>query len=107
MQNIFKFIFLIVRAMYLIYAALLLHDSGKEVNEENLKKVVEAVDVKVEEGQVKALVSALKDVDIEEVISKAQTQAVQVQAAPPTDEKEVKEEKKEEEAVAGLASLFG
>jgi large subunit ribosomal protein L12 len=101
--------------MNLIYAALMLYDSGKEVSEENLTKLVKAIDIEVDAAQVKALVSALKGLDIGEILSKAQSQAFQIQVAPgdktapdaKEEKKEVKEEKKEEEAVQGLASLFG
>ena len=48
-----------------IYAALLLHKAGKDVNEENLKKVVAAAGVEVDESKIKSLVASLKDVDIE------------------------------------------
>ena len=57
--------------MNLVYGALLLHSAGKEVNEENVKKVAEATGEKIEETQVKALVAALEGVNINDVISKA------------------------------------
>jgi len=49
--------------MAYMYAALTLHAAGKEVNEENLKRVLEAVGAQVDEATVKALtmlVAALK-----------------------------------------------
>jgi len=52
--------------MEYIYGAMLLHKAGKEVNEQNVKKVLEAAGVKVEEARVKALVSALDGVNIDE-----------------------------------------
>jgi large subunit ribosomal protein L12 len=70
-----------------------------------VKKVLEAAGIAVDEGKVKALVSSLEGVNIDEVIQ----QAVSV-VAPATQEKkeEGKEEsKKVEEAVTGLSSLFG
>jgi len=103
--------------MEYVYAALLLHEAGKEINEKNLKKVIEAAGIEADEARIKALVSALEGVDIEEAISQA---AMPVAAAPAAaaaapaaaeEKKEEKseedEEKKEEEAAAGLASLFG
>ncbi len=101
--------------MNLIYAALLLHSAGKEVNEENLKKVVDATGEKVDEAQIKALVAALEGVNIDEAISKAAMPVATAPAAVATEEKkETKEEKKEEdtekkaeEAAAGLGALFG
>ncbi len=102
--------------MEYIYSALLLHSAGKEINEENVKKVIEATGEKADDAQIKALVAALKDVNIEEAIKNA---AVPV-AAPATtpaatgetkaeEKKEEAEdkEKKEEEAAEGLAGLFG
>ena len=102
--------------MEYVYAALLLHKAQKEINEANVKKVLEAAGVKVDEAKVKALVSALEEVDIDEAISKTPAIATAAPAAvaeaPKEEEKkeekkEEKEEKKEEEAAAGLSALFG
>jgi len=105
--------------MEYVYGALLLHSVGKEINEENLKKVMKATGAKVDDAMIKAVVSSLKDVDINEAIKSASpimTQPVVTQAEQKPEEKaeEKKEEKKaeeeekaEEEAAAGLASLFG
>jgi len=105
--------------MEYVYAALLLHKAQKEINEANVKKVLEAAGVKVDDAKVKALVSALEEVDIEEAISKTPAVAVAGAAAPaeagaaPAEEKKEEEkkeeeaEKKEEEAAAGLSALFG
>ena len=101
--------------MEYVYAALLLHSAGKEITDENVKKVLEAAGIEPDEARIRALVEALKDVNIDEAVQGA---AVPVAAAPaaattgqtaPAEEKkeEEKEEKKEEEATAGLASLFG
>ena len=57
--------------MELIYAALLIHKAGNEVNEEAVKKVLEAAGVKVDETKVKALVAALDGVNIDEAIKEA------------------------------------
>lgn len=104
-----------VRAMNYIYSALLLHSANKEINEENVKKVVSAVE-QPDDSKVKALVAALDGVNIEEAISKA---AMPVAAAPaaagaaPAAEKkeekpsEEEQEKKAEEAAEGLSALFG
>ncbi len=106
--------------MEYVYAALLLHHAKKEITEENVKKVLEAAGIAVDDVKVKALVAALKEVNIEEAIKAA---AVPVAAAPAAaapaapaeekkEEKEKKEEEKKEEAseeeIAGaLAGLFG
>jgi len=105
--------------MEYVYAALLLHKLQKEVNEENVSSVVKASGVEVNQAQVKALIAALADVNIEEAI-KAAPVAVAAAAAPAAeasaaggDEKKgEKKEKKadgksEEEAMEGLSSLFG
>jgi len=57
--------------MEYVYAALLLHESDAEVNEDNLTGVLDAAGIDVEESRVKALVAALEDVDIEEAIEQA------------------------------------
>jgi len=103
--------------MEYLYATLLLHSAGKEINEENVKKVLEAAGVTPDAAKVKALIAALEGVNIDEVIQQA---AVPVAAAPaataaqPEQAEEKKEEKKEEEeakkaeeAAAGLSALFG
>ena len=101
--------------MEYIYGVLLLHSAGKEVNEENLKKVLEAADIEVDEARVRSLVSALKGVDIDEVLKQAAVPAAPAAApvAAPAEEKaeekkeEEEKEEEEEEAAAGLAALFG
>jgi large subunit ribosomal protein L12 len=98
--------------MEYIYAALLLHKLGKEVSEENVKKVVAATGAEVDESKVKSLIASLKDVDIENELANASL----VSAAPASGASEApKEEKKEEKpkeekkaaAAEGLGALFG
>jgi len=98
--------------MNLVYGALLLHSAGKEVNEENVKKVAEATGEKIEEAQVKALVAALEGVNIKDVISKAAMPvatpvAVVEKKEEKKEEKPEEKEKKAEEAAEGLSALFG
>jgi large subunit ribosomal protein L12 len=57
--------------MEYVYAALILNESGAEINEENLTNVLDAAGVSVEESRVKALVAALEDVDIDEAVDEA------------------------------------
>jgi large subunit ribosomal protein L12 len=57
--------------MEYVYAALILHETDEEINEENLTDLLEAAGVEVEESRVKALVAALEDVDVEEAIETA------------------------------------
>src|SRR2546427_69999 len=54
--------------MEYIYGALVLHAAGKPVNEDNLKKVLTAAGVKVDETRVKALTAALEGVNIDEAL---------------------------------------
>jgi len=57
--------------MEYVYAALILHETDEEINEDNLTGVLEAAGVDVEQSRVKALVAALEDVDIEDAIATA------------------------------------
>ncbi|NLB00954.1 MAG: 50S ribosomal protein P1 [Methanomicrobiales archaeon] len=104
--------------MEYIYAALLLHNAGKDVTEENVTAVLNAAGVAVQDARVKALVAALEDVNIEEAISKAAVASVaaapaaaaSAAAAPAAEEEAEEEESKEEEeesGMAGLGALFG
>lgn len=104
-----------VKKMEYVYAAMLLHKAGKDINEDNVKKVIEAAGVKVDEARVKALVTALDGVNIEEAIKKAAVATVAAPAAASAEAKEEKKEEKKEEddkkteeaAAAGLGALFG
>jgi large subunit ribosomal protein L12 len=98
--------------MELIYAALLLHKSGNEVNEANLKKIMDAAGAKVDDIKIKALVAALDGVDIDQAIKEAATIAAPSIAegeSKPEDKKEDKKEEKKDDgqAAAGLGALFG
>jgi len=95
---------------------MLLHKAGKEINEANVKKVIEAAGISKDDAQIKALVSALDGVDIEKAIKEAAMPVAAPTSAPAGEHK--KEEKKEEKsaedkkedeakAVAGLGALFG
>jgi len=104
--------------MEYVYGAMLLHSAEQDVSESNLKKVLEAAGGSVDESKVKALVSSLEGVNIDEAMEQAATAPVAVAAAPAAggaaeggekkEEKSAEEEKKEEEAAsAGLGALFG
>ncbi len=103
--------------MEYVYAALLLHKLQKEVNEENVGSVVKASGVEVNQAQVKALIAALADVNIEQAIKAAPVAvaaapAAEASAAGGDEKKGEKKEKKadgksEEQAMEGLSSLFG
>jgi len=96
--------------MQYVYAAMLLHSAGKEIDEAGLTGVLKTAGVEFDEARVKALVASIKNINIEEAIEKA---AVSAPAAAPAAAEAAAEEpeedagKKEEEAAAGLGALFG
>ncbi len=109
--------------MEYVYAALILNESGAEINEKNLTNVLEAAGVDVEESRVKALIAALEDVDIDDAVEEAAAvPATTGGAAPATDEpadeddededeeaeaEEEDEDEDEGDAGEGLGELFG
>ncbi|GGN96494.1 MULTISPECIES: 50S ribosomal protein P1 [Haloarcula] len=113
--------------MEYVYAALILNESGEEINEDNLTDVLDAAGVDVEESRVKALVAALEDVDIEEAVEQAAAAPVPASggaAAPAEGEESADEDDDEAEEEAadeddgdddeddeasgeGLGELFG
>ena len=95
--------------MELIHCALLLNKAGKDINEGNVKKVLEAAGIKEDDARIKALVTALDGVNIEEVIKEASVMPIaQVQVQQDVRKEEKKEEKvSDESASVGLGSLFG
>jgi large subunit ribosomal protein L12 len=98
--------------MEYVYAALLLHKLDKEVNEANLSSVVKASGAEVNDAQVKSLVAALADVNIDEAVKAAPVAAAAAPAAAaaadaPAKEEKKEDPKKEEAAMEGLSSLFG
>jgi large subunit ribosomal protein L12 len=102
--------------MEYVYAALLLSEAGKPIDEKGLMEVVKAAGFTPDEARAKAVVASLKDVNIKDVIKNAQTQAAAAPTAAPQHaegekkeqkKEEKKDEKKEEAAAEGLASLFG
>ena len=102
--------------MEYVYAAMILHEAKKEINEANLNSVLKAAGVAVDEARIKALVSSLEGVDIEDAISSASMPVAQAPAAAPAaasdhktseSKKEEKKEEAEESALEGLGALFG
>jgi large subunit ribosomal protein L12 len=95
--------------METIYAALLLHKAGKEVSEENVKKVVAAAGVEVDEAKVKSMIASLKGVDIDKELESASLVAAPAIGGAPVAEtkEEAPKEEKKEAAAEGLSSLFG
>ena len=66
--------------MEYVYAAMLLHKVGKQVDEVSVGRVLDSAGVKADTARVKALVAALEGVDIDKVVKEASV--VQVAAAP-------------------------
>lgn len=105
--------------MEYLYAAMLLHKAGKEINEANLTQVLTAAGVNVDAVRVKALVASLAEINIDEALKSAPTMmaapaapvaAPTPEAKPKEEEKKKKEEEekaKEEAALEGLGALFG
>ena len=105
--------------MEYVYAALLLHKLKQDITEDNVKNIIKAAGATPNDVQVKALVAALGEVNIDEALKAAPIATAPVAAAAPTGgapeasgsqpkvEEEKKEEKKEEEALEGLSALFG
>jgi len=110
-----------VKGMEYVYAAMLLHKAGKEINEANLTQVLTAAGINADTVRVKALVASLAEVKIDEAIKSAPTMmaapaaavpatgAPAAEAKPKEDEKKKKEDEKakEEAALEGLGALFG
>jgi len=102
--------------MEYVYAALLLNSAGKEINEDTLTDVIEAAGAEADEARIKALTTALEDVDIEEAVKKqaaapaAPAQKTETEEEGEQEEEEEDEEEEEEvseeEAAEGLGSLF-
>ena len=102
-----------------VYAAMLLHKAGKEINEENVTNVLTAAGITVDAVQVKALVASLSEVNIDEAIKAAPTMMAAAPApattAPAAEEKPKEDKKKkaeedkakEDAALEGLGALFG
>jgi large subunit ribosomal protein L12 len=108
--------------MEYIYAAMLLHKAGKEINEQNLTQVLTSAGIDADAVRVKALIASLAEVKIDEAIKSATTMmaapataapaavAPTAEAKPKEEDKKKKEEEekhKEEAALEGLGALFG
>jgi len=113
--------------MEYVYAALILNETGEEINETNLTDVLEAAGVDVEESRVKALVAALEDVDIDEAVEEAaavpaggaaaggaaaeeadeEVEEADEELPDTTDDDEGGDEEDEEASGEGLGDLFG
>jgi large subunit ribosomal protein L12 len=105
--------------MEYIYAAMILHSADKDINESNIKSILEAAGITADDGRIKSLIAALEEVDIDEAMettamaaapvasTSAAPAAVETPAEVEEEEEEEYEEAAEEEAAAGLGALFG
>ena len=109
--------------MEYVYAALILHATGKDVTEEGVSNVLNAAGATVNDARTKALIAALESINIDDAISKAAFVGAPTVTAPSTpapqeareeakeeeEEKEKEKEKEEEEetGMEGLGALFG
>lgn len=100
--------------MEYVYAAMLLHSAGKDIEEKSVGAVLKGAGVTADKGRVKALIASLDGIDIEDAMSTAI--AAPAAAAPAAAgggdaaaEEAPAEEEEEEEAggFEGLGSLFG
>lgn len=97
--------------MDLIYSALLLHSAKQKIDESNVSKVLQSAGIAPDAAKVKAMVAALEGVNIDDAISKAAMMpaatATEAKAEKKEEAKEEDIQKKSEQAVEGLAGLFG
>ena len=100
--------------MQYLHAALVLHTSGKKITEKGIDAIIKSAGGKPDEGKIKALVSTLGSVDIDEAIKGASfmTAAAPAATTVATGKESAEEtaEVEEEEAEGddlGLSSLFG
>ncbi len=108
--------------MEYIYAVLLLHSAKKDISESSLRKVLEAAGIAIDDIRLKALVAAVKELNIDDILKSSFAMPVapttvtattptpsQPQQAPEVkkEEEEKKEGISEEQLAEGLASLFG
>ncbi len=100
-----------VKELEYMYAAMLLHSAGKDVEETSIGNILNAAGISPDAVRVKALVAALAEVDIDEALKAPvlTAAAAPAAAAPVQEEEQPKEEEKEEEEedLQGLSALFG
>lgn len=111
--------------MELIHAALLLHSADQEITEDSVTGVLDGAGIEYESAEVKALLAALDEVDIDEAMDTAvatgaapaapadggaaeEADEAEADEAEEADEDEAPEgdDVDEEEAAEGLGSLF-
>ena len=97
-----------------MYAAMLLHSAGKNVDETSVGNILNAAGISPDDVRVKALVAALAEVDIDEALktpmltaAAAPAVAAPVQEEEAEEQPEEEEKEEEEEDLQGLSALFG
>ena len=93
--------------MEYIYAAMILHSADKDINEENVKSIIEAAGIEADDARIKALIAALEDVDIDEAMETTAMAAAPAAAAPAAAEAAVEEEEEDEEEEEERPRRFG
>lgn len=110
--------------MEYVYATLLLYSARKDISEDNLRRVLEAAGIAVDDIRLKSFVAAVKEINIDEVLKSALSMPLtpvpatpstqptaQAQPQPAEEKKKEEEEKKEaiseEQLAEGLSALFG
>jgi large subunit ribosomal protein L12 len=103
-----------VKRLEYMYAAMLLHSAGKDVEETSIGNILNAAGISPDTVRIKALVAALAEVDIDEalkapVLTATAAPAVAAPAQEEEESEQPKEEEKEEEEedLQGLSALFG
>ena len=95
--------------MEYIYAAMILHSAEKDINEENVKSIIEAAGIEADDARIKALIAALEDVDIDEAMectAMAAAPAAAPAAAAPAEEEAVEEDEKLQAKVDELIQKY-
>ena len=103
--------------MEYVYAAMLLHSAGKDIDDKAVSSVLKAAGVEADGARVKSLVASLGSVDIDEAMATAVAAPV-ASAAPSASsggaaseaapaEESAEEPEEEAGGFEGLGSLFG
>jgi large subunit ribosomal protein L12 len=101
-----------------LHAALVLHETGKEISEKSIGAIIKAAGGKPDESKIKALVATLTSIDIDEAIKGASLMATAVpgssssthspeDSSKGTEKEESEKEDEDEGDDLGLSSLFG
>jgi large subunit ribosomal protein L12 len=90
--------------MQYIYASMVLHSAGADIDEDSVRKVMEAAGIEPDEYQLKSLIESLDGLDIDEFtklpepVPVIETEEKQAEDEPDDDE--------DEDEPSGLTQLF-